>query len=79
MSIYVDPEQYYCSPEPEETASTTQESDELEELDANPFAILDWQHLYQDLEADETDTDDLPIGGYRYIGSIYSLGELSED
>ncbi|HRN70212.1 MAG TPA: hypothetical protein PLS49_03415 [Candidatus Woesebacteria bacterium] len=67
MSIYVDPEEDYGSAEPEKVAGTTEEvTTELGELNTDSV----------DVEIDETDDDDLPIGGYEYRGSIYSIGEF---
>jgi hypothetical protein len=79
MSIYVDPEEYSCPQEPERLSEKT------EKYLKSILMAIDWfqqdlAHL-EDLEEvkEQQDNVDLPLGGYRYVGSIYSIGEYPDE
>ncbi len=81
MSIYIDPEEHYEPQEPDKL------SDESEKYLRSVLMAIDWyqQDVAQLTTAEEgidqsiDDDIDLPIGPYKYLGSIYSLGEYFEE
>ncbi len=81
MSIYIDPEEYY---EPQEPDKLSEESDKY--LRSVLMAIDWYQQDVAEREVDQEVVDEpidedfkFPEGGYKFLGSIYSLGEYLDE